>query len=715
MNERELIKKALLEHELNKEHIRMAALAYGASQPAHSKGAGFMKKKFAVTALVAVLCIATVFAALPDRLNGLAAYGQPDSYSELYRILSAMDGGSAWWNYESMDMAGGKDGDSSAEGQGGGLPDYSDTNLQVAGVQEADIIKTDGTYIYALSWDYLYILKANDGTPDLIAKIKHSNGDGTGGSFFELYLTDGKLIALHREAMVYAYDDLKLEGDGTTNEGGGDSSDPNAGSGEDPGVTPDDPGTAPDEPGTEPSDPGTEPTDPGTDPTDPGLEPEPVPIEPIEPPIGILPGTDPEVSVVIFDVSDPANPVKLNTLAQEGDYLSSRMVGEDLYLVTNMYIYPAGMEKSNVDSYVPATCIEGEDPTPVAPDDIYVAPDPDSSSYVTVSGIDCSGSGKFVSTKAVLGTATNLYSNGESLYLTNYDTGTRDGYVYDRTAIIRFALGDGTVTKAATGSVDGSIINQFSMDEYDGYFRIATTVYQYKEYRDGDVIGISTDEQDISNGLYILDKDLDPVGEIDKLAPGERIYSVRFDGSVGYMVTFKQVDPLFAVDLADPRNPKVLSALKIPGFSEYLQPFGDGLLFGLGKQTNEDGMVTGLKLSMFDVSDKTNVREIAKYVLKGDYIWTEAAWNHKAILVSADRKLIAFPSYDSYFIFGYDGENGFTLLKQVKIDADALAFGYYYGTMRGLYIDDFLYVYTGSSFVTLAFPDFDTKGTLPLE
>jgi len=414
-------------------------------------------------------------------------------------------------------------------------------------------------------------------------------------------------------------------------------------------------------------------------------------------------------------VSDPADPVKLNTLSQEGDYLSSRMVGEDLYLVTNSYVYLYGMEKGNVDSYVPATGVEGEDPQPLPPDDIYIAPDPDSSSYVTVSGIDCSGNGKFVSTKAVLGTATNLYSNGESLYLTNYDTATKDGYVYDRTAIIRFTLDGGNVAKAATGSVDGSIINQFSMDEYDGYFRIATTVSRYQEVRSGDTIGISTDDQNMTNGLYVLNKSLDQVGKVDKLAAGERIYSVRFDGTVGYVVTYKQVDPLFAVDLGDPQNPKVLSALKIPGFSEYLQPFGDELLFGLGKQTNEDGMVTGLKLSMFDVSDKTDVREIAKYVLKGEYVWTEASWNHKAILVSPDRSLIAFPSYDSYFIFGYDAENGFTLLKQVKIDPDALASGYYYGTMRGLYIDNYLYVYTGSSIVTLAFPDFDTKGTLSLQ
>jgi len=145
-----------------------------------------------------------------------------------------------------------------------------------------------------------------------------------------------------------------------------------------------------------------------------------------------------------------------------------------------------------------------------------------------------------------------------------------------------------------------------------------------------------------------------------------------------------------------------------------MQPFGDGLLFGLGKKANDDGMVTGLKLSMFDVSDKTNVSELDKYVLSEEYLWTEASWNHKSILVSADRSLIAFPSYDSYFIFGYEKENGFQLLKQVKINAESLAAGYFYGTMRGLYIDNTMYIFTGSEVISLDMENYNVIDTLKL-
>jgi len=214
--------------------------------------------------------------------------------------------------------------------------------------------------------------------------------------------------------------------------------------------------------------------------------------------------------------------------------------------------------------------------------------------------------------------------------------------------------------------------------------------------------------------LFVLDENLKLIGQVKELAKGEQIYSVRFDGDTGYIVTFKQTDPLFAIDLSNPGDPKVLSALKIPGFSEYMQPFGDGLLFGLGKQTNEATSVTGLKLSMFDVSDKTDVTEIAKEVLGGNYTWTEASYNHKSILVSPKRGLIGFASYDSYFVYHYDKAKGFTLLKQLKIGAEVMKVGLSNGTMRGLYIDDVLYVFTGNEVISMEMGTYEKIQTLPL-
>jgi inhibitor of cysteine peptidase len=689
MKEKELIKISIEENILNKERIKMAAISSGSSWNKEKKGVDFMKKKVMVTAFVLVLCVFSVATLVQKPAADPGAYGNPADYGEIYNLLSSLDDNSDFFDWfgekEVVDDASQGDGINSGD-RSKTTPDYSDTNLQVAGVQEADIIKTDGEYIYALSWEYLYILKAENGNLTLLSKLRHlSEGEDGTTAFFELYVTGDKLIALKRSAAVYAYD-LKMENEEVENpdSGGGSSSEPGSGA-----VAPDDPINP-----------------------DPGLEPEPIP-EPV--PMDIMPiwpGNQSTVTAVVFDISDKSAPDKLNQLGQKGDYVSSRMIGETLYLVTNYYVWLGGMEKQDVGTYVPTTRKEGEDEKTISPDDIYIAPNPESSNYVTISGIDVSGSGDFVSSKAIMGSASNVFSSLTNLYVTNYDSETKDGYYTDKTAIIKFNLEDGIVEKAATGSVYGSIVNQFSMDEQDGDFRIATTVTKYQEIRDGDTVGIS--EGTTTNALYVLDEALKVIGQLTNLAEGERIYSVRFDGDTGYVVTFKQVDPLFAIDLRDPTSPKVLSALKIPGFSEYMQPFGDGLLFGLGKKTNMDGMVTGLKLSMFDVSDRRNVSELDQYVLSEEYLWTEASWNHKSILVSADRNLIAFPSFDSYFIFEYQGENGFQLKKQVKISASSLAAGYYYGTMRGLYIDQFLYIFTGSEVISLNMDGYGLTDTLKL-
>jgi uncharacterized secreted protein with C-terminal beta-propeller domain len=141
------------------------------------------------------------------------------------------------------------------------------------------------------------------------------------------------------------------------------------------------------------------------------------------------------------------------------------------------------------------------------------------------------------------------------------------------------------------------------------------------------------------NALYVLDADLQVAGSITDLAQDEVIYSARFDGDIGYFVTFRQVDPLFAVDLSNPKAPVVLSALKIPGFSEYLHLWSDGRLFGLGRDADvETGRAGRMKLSMFDTSDPADVTERKTLLLDSDY--SAALYNHKAILISRDKNLI---------------------------------------------------------------------------
>jgi len=210
----------------------------------------------------------------------------------------------------------------------------------------------------------------------------------------------------------------------------------------------------------------------------------------------------------------------------------------------------------------------------------------------------------------------------------------------EKTVIHKIAINKGNLNYKTTGEVTGHVLNQFSMDEHDGYFRIATTKNRTWSRYD------SKDRESYSN-LYILDENLKQVGAVEKLAKGERIFSVRFMQGRAYMVTFKQTDPLFVIDLSNPRKPTVLGELKIPGFSNYLHPYDENTLIGIGQDTSENewgGVRTkGVKLSLFDVGDVGNPKEIDTYVM-GDAGSNSMALNdHKAFLFSLDKNLLVLP------------------------------------------------------------------------
>ena len=215
--------------------------------------------------------------------------------------------------------------------------------------------------------------------------------------------------------------------------------------------------------------------------------------------------------------------------------------------------------------------------------------------------------------------------------------------------------------------------------------------------------------------MYVLDADLKQVGAVEKLAEGEQIYSVRFMQGRAYLVTFRQTDPLFVIDLADPTKPTVLGELKVPGFSSYLHPYSDTLLIGFGKQATDEGRVQGLKLSLFDVSDVDNLKEVDTYEMGDRGSDSIALDDHKAFLFSKDKNLLVIPvtlaeqetlgSYRNTYthgamVFSVD-ENGFTFRKQIDhsdgSDSDsnsAYYYGYsYYDTTikRSMYIDNVLY------------------------
>ena len=280
----------------------------------------------------------------------------------------------------------------------------------------------------------------------------------------------------------------------------------------------------------------------------------------------------------------------------------------------------------------------------------------------------------------------------------------------EKTVIHKISIDKGELKNTAQGEVPGMVLNQFSMDESDGYFRIATT-------RNRRWSRFFEQANESYNNLYILDSNLNIVGKVEHLAPNERIYAVRFMQNRAYMVTFRQIDPLFVIDLSQPDKPKVLGQLKIPGYSNYLHPYNNNLLIGLGQDTstNEWGGVRneGVKLSLFDVSDVANPKEIGSFIFSESNSHSLAESDHKAFLFSKEKNLLVIPvnawgsrnnekNYSAAFVFNVN-EKGFKLKGRVdhnlppancKTEQCAEAVNFYdrnAQVLRSLYIDNNLY------------------------
>ena len=364
-------------------------------------------------------------------------------------------------------------------------------------------------------------------------------------------------------------------------------------------------------------------------------------------------------TAAVYDIADRSHPVLLNELGQSGTLISSRMVGDILYLVYNYYV-PGEIDEADPSTYVPALYL-GDAQTKVAASDIMLLGEPGGAQYLTVSSIDVGSPAEFLDIQSILGCGSDIYCNSETLVAALSTMEETNGVSKDKTDLYRFSLKDGAVTMESQGSVPGYVLNQFSMDEYNGYFRIVTTENVTHYFNEG---GIASAEQEKTrNHLFVLDESMNIVGSIEDLARGESIYSARFMGDTGYFVTYRQVDPLFTVDLSTPSEPKILSELKVPGFSNYLHPFGDGLLLGFGQNSDEEsGEIQGLKLSMFDTSDPAAVAEKHSELLGEKYMWSNAIGNHKAILVDSEKNLIGFPAENEYMLYSYSPESGFQKL-----------------------------------------------------
>jgi len=276
-----------------------------------------------------------------------------------------------------------------------------------------------------------------------------------------------------------------------------------------------------------------------------------------------------------------------------------------------------------------------------------------------------------------------------------------------KTVIHKIKIDDGYINYDVKGEVHGYLLNQFSMDEHAGYFRVATTTYVYNR-RDNTMY----------NNVYVLDENLEVAGKVEDIAPEERIYSTRFIGDRLYMVTFKRIDPLFVIDLSEPENPEILGELKIPGYSDYLHPYDENHIIGIGKETesNQWGGVStkGVKLSLFDVSDVTSPKQVDKYEIGESGTDSEALNEHKAFLFDKEKNILVIPIrevkgryhdeklgyyrnrvWQGAYVFGITPEDGFEVKGTITHNENGEDERYYYGSpyavRRALYMDDVLY------------------------
>ncbi|WP_313676916.1 beta-propeller domain-containing protein [Mycolicibacterium sp.] len=347
---------------------------------------------------------------------------------------------------------------------------------------------------------------------------------------------------------------------------------------------------------------------------------------------------------------DPSAPVANRTYETWDEYVAR--VGDKIVDLSLPHAYRVDANGNTVDLGLLA-----------APKDI-VRPHADNQQTVlTVASVDSRRGPAFSDSVATMVSANGgtVYMTPSTLYVaTAEDHYTESGYSSD-TRIDRFVVAGPKVSYQATGLVSGTLINQFAMDERNGYLRVAThtTSGQW-----GGGTSITRDD----NGITVLDTagtTLDQVGQLTGLAPGEQLYAVRYVGDTAYLVTFVRTDPLFAIDLSDPAAPALQGELVVPGFSNYLQSVGDGLLLGIGQEREDGSWNTHVHASLFDVRDGANLTQIEREFLDPGYqwSWSDAQFDHHALLYSEQDGLLVVPVTGS----GYDPQTGYRYGQYLKV------------------------------------------------
>jgi uncharacterized secreted protein with C-terminal beta-propeller domain len=515
-------------------------------------------------------------------------------------------------------------------------PDYSTTNIQVKGVDEADIIKTDGKYLYILTGGTLVIVDAYPAEVSKIVSMTQVDGQP-----FEIFQQNDHLVVF-----TTVQDETYVK---------------------------------------------------------PATSVAPVPI------------WRDVTEARIYDISDRSKPLLVNTLTVSGRYFNSRMIGDDIYLLTSESV-------PWYDDNPVLPVVKSDNSREISPEIYYFDMPYNNYVYYTISSFS-PGSGNNIKSQTFLaGYSTTLYVSMDNIFLAYQKqlpytriqpprplggAGVAESESpVESTVIHRFAINNGNIDYKATGDVPGHLLNQFSMDEYRGNLRVATTVEGYG--RDGSYM---------YNNVYVLGPDLDTLGSLEYIAPDERIYSTRFTGERLYMVTFKRIDPFFVIDLSDPAEPFILGKLKLPGYSDYLHPYDSDHIIGIGKETetNEWGGVStaGLKLALFDVTDVNNPRLLDKVEIGDSGTDSPALQDHRAFLFDREKNLLVIPVrevtktpagtaekygyrpgvWQGVYVYGLTPDTGF-VLKGTVAHGNNDVYGYWnspQSVRRSLYIGDVLY------------------------
>ncbi len=565
----------------------------------------------------------------------------------------------------------------------GSSTNYSETNVQVKGVDEADFVKTDGKYIFTLSNNYLVIAEA---FPAENAEILSKT---------DLGITPTEIFFEGNNILVFGQDYKEVSAEEN-----------NA----------------------------------------------------IRPDSMVYPeyyGKNMTV-VLLIDATDKENPEIKRTIEFEGSYLSSRKINENVFFVINSYpdYYLMDSNETGIPLYADSAD-KGKEMQEIAKcSEIGYLMPVQAESFVTIASLKMNDFGSEIQKETVVGSAQNLFASKENLFIaqtqynfdviplvtemvkaaTQIDVPVPESK--EETIIHKFSLSQGKISYIGQMSAPGTILNQFSMDEFEENFRIATTKGH-----------VSRNGGGTTNNVYVFGKDLQMKGKIEDLAPGEKIYSARFMGNKGYLVTFKKVDPLFVLDLSDAENPKVLGKLKIPGYSDYLHPIDETHLIGIGKDTieAEEGNFAwyqGIKIAVFDVSDVEHPKEMYKEIIGDRGTDSYALNDHKAFLFDKEKNLLVIPVrlaeiseeqkqayensqqerwgplygefvFQGAYVYNLSLENGFELKGRITHednDQAAKKAGYYYYSggnevKRSLFIENTLYTISNNKILANSLED----------